>query len=141
MKARHGIARAKKALKAVLVCTLLLTGYVAWSGFTDRELIWPVSTVIDNGPEVTGSDPGYDDLRVRRGSTSWFGGTITVENPTDAYQDVLVTVDLFDDDQNVGDLTGSVTLKPNSESSVALTSVDDYVPWDNAHVDLLRLPS
>lgn len=69
-----------------------------------------------------------------------FAGSISIENDTSDIQDVFVTVDLFDGDQNVGELIGSVTVKPGSASSVDLISVDQYVSWSDAHVDLMRTP-
>jgi hypothetical protein len=131
----------KRAVRAVLVLTLLVSAYVAWSGFTDRELVWPISAVIGGEKDVTGTDPDFHDLDVGRDDNSLFDGTVTVENPTGDFQEVFVTVDVFDGDQNVGDLTGSVTLKPRSASSVDLLSLDSYVTWTDAHVDLLRLPN
>ena len=53
---------------------------------------------------------------------------------------MLVTVDLFDGDQNVGELLGTVTVKPGKASSVELISKDPYVSWSDAHVDLIRSP-
>jgi hypothetical protein len=53
---------------------------------------------------------------------------------------VLVTVDLFDGDQYVGELLGSVTVKPGKASSVDLFSMDTDVSWNDAHVDLIRSP-
>lgn len=75
-----------------------------------------------------------------RGDADRFAGSISIENPTDTFQDVLVTVDLFDGDQNVGELFGTVTVKPGTASTVDLLSIDPYVSWSDAHVDLIRSP-
>lgn len=50
-------------------------------------------------------------------------GSISIENPTANFQDVLVTVDLFDGDQNVEELFGTVTVKPGTASTVDLFSI------------------
>jgi hypothetical protein len=133
-------AKLRRTLKVLLCLTLLLSAYVAWAGLTDRELAWPVSAVLGD-KQVTGTDADFRDLRLREDPGSAFDGSLTVENPTSQYQDVFVTVDVFDGDQNVGELSGSVTLKPHSASTVDLTSLDRYVRWTDAHVDLLRTPS
>ncbi|WP_187366805.1 hypothetical protein [Nocardioides dongxiaopingii] len=50
-----------------------------------------------------------------------------------------MTVDVFDGEQNVGELWGSVTLKPQSASSVDLFSLNRYVRWTDARVYLTRM--
>lgn len=134
------IKRLKRIVALLVILTLGASAYVAWAGFTDRELIWPLSAVI-TGQKVVGNDSDYRDLEVPEREGSVFDGEITVENPTAVYQDVWVTVDLFDGEQNVGELSGSVTLKPRSSSIVELSSLDRYVDWTDAYVDLWRLPS
>lgn len=128
-----------RVVKVLLILTLGTSTYVVWAAATDRELVWPISAVLRD-QEVSGSDPDFHDLQVSGESGSPFVGTVTVANPAGDFQDVIVTVDVFDGDQNVGELTGSVTLKPRSESSVELVSMDEYESWSDAHVDLLRLP-
>lgn len=135
------IKRLKRTLVVLFFCTLAISAFVAWSGLTGRELPWP----IPNGPgspgEVTGTDSHFDDLRVSEDDLGNFAGTITVENSTDGYQDVFVSVALFEGEQNVAQLLGNATLKPGSESSVDLSSFDDYGAWSDAHVDLTRSSS
>ena len=110
-------------------------------GITGREPV-PIPEVLGGGPEeVTGTDSSFGDLKISRGGDGSFVGTISVENPTDTVQDVIVTVDLFDDDQNVGELFGNVTVKPGAASSLDLMSIDSHVPWSDAHVNLMRSPS
>lgn len=135
------IKRLKRTFTVLLLCTLLVSAYVAWSGITGREPV-PIPDALGGGPKhVTGTDSDFGDLDVDLGGDGFFAGTISVENPTDTFQDVIVTVDLFDGDQNVGELFGTVTVKPGTASSVELMSVDSHAPWSDAHVDLIRLPN
>lgn len=132
------IKRLKRTFAVLLVCTFVVSAYVAWSGITGREPV-PIPDALGGGPKhVTGTDPDFDDLDVNRGREGLFAGSISVENPTDTFQDVIVTVDLFDGGQNVGELFGSVTVKPRTASSVELLSVDSHTAWSDAHVDLIR---
>lgn len=132
------IKRIKRAFAALLVCTFVVSSYVAWSGFTGHEPIPIPDALGGGGGAVTGSDSDFSDLDVSQGDAGELAGTISIGNPSDTYQDVFVTVDLFDGDQNVGELFGSVTLKPGTSSSVELMSFDTYTSWSDAHVDLLR---
>lgn len=81
----------------------------------------------------------HSDLRVGD-KQGFFDGTIKIENYEDLHVDVYVTVNLYDGDQEVGDLSGSVTLKPNSGSTVDLDSSDRFVSYDNTTVELLPIP-
>jgi hypothetical protein len=134
------IKRIKRVFQVLLLCTLFVSAYVAWSGITGRDLPWPIAGAVGGGSHVIGTDSHFDALRVAKGDLGYFDGTISIENPTDAFQDVLVTVALFDGEQNVGKLIGSVTLKPGSSSSVDLISFDPYAAWGDARVDLRRSP-
>lgn len=132
------IKRLKRTFAVLLVCTFLVSSYVAWSGITGREPV-PIPNALGGGPKhVTGTDSDFDDLDVNRGREGFFAGTISIKNPTDTFQDVIVTVDLFDGDQNVGELFGTVTVKPGKASSVEFMSVDSHTAWSDAHVDLIR---
>lgn len=135
------IKRLKRTLAVLLLCTFVVSAYVAWSGITGREPV-PIPDALGGGPtHVTGTDSAFDDLEVDRGADGLFAGTISVENPTETFQNVIVTVDLFDGDQNVGELIGTVTVKPGTSSSVESISFDAHVPWSDAHVDLIRSPN
>lgn len=134
------IKRLKRTLAVLLFCTFVVSAYVAWSSITGREPV-PIPEVLGGGSDhIAGTDPDFDDLDVSRGDDDRFDGSISIENPTDGFQDVLVTVDLFDGDQNVGELFGTVTVKPGKASTVDLFSMDTYVSWSDAHVDLIRTP-
>lgn len=135
------IKRLKRTFTVLLLSTLLVSAYVAWSGITGREPV-PIPDALGGGPKhVTGTDANFGDLDVDLGEDGSFVGMISVENPTDTFQDVIVTVDLFDGDQNVGELFGAVTVKPGTASSVELMSVDSHASWSDAHVDLIRSPN
>lgn len=128
----------KRIFAVLLICALLVSAYVAWSGITGREPV-PIPNELGGGPKhVTGTDSDFGDLAVRRDETGFFAGSVSVKNPTDTYQDVIVTVDLFDGDQNVGELFGTVTVKPGTASFVELMSVDSHAPWSDARIDLVR---
>lgn len=132
------IKRLKRTVAVLLVCIFIVSAYVAWSGLTGREPV-PIPEGLGGGPkEVTGTDSNFEDLAVERGPDGLFAGSVSVENPTDSFQDVIVTVDLFEGDQNVGELFGSVTVKPGTASSVELMSVHSHTGWSDAHVDLIR---
>jgi hypothetical protein len=123
-----------------MFAVLLVFTFVASSYITDREPV-PIPEALGGGPNhVTGTDSDFTDLDVARGDGGAFAGSISIENPTASFQDVLVTVDLFDRDQNVGELMGTVTVKPGKASSVDLFSMDPYVSWSDAHVELIRSP-
>lgn len=133
--------RLKRTFAVVLICTFVVSSYVAWSGLTGREPV-PLPGFLDGGSgQVTGTDPDFSDLEVGQDANGSFDGAISVENATSGFQNVIVTVDLFDGDQNVGELWGSTTVKPGTSSSVDLTSTDQHVAWTDAHVDLFRTPS
>lgn len=117
-----------------------MSAYLAWSGITGREPV-PIPKTLGGGPNhITGTDSDFENPDVTRGNDGAFSGSISINNPTASFQDVLVTVDLFDGDQNVGELLGTVTIKPGTASSVDLISTDPYVSWSDAHVDLIRSP-
>lgn len=130
--------RLKRILKTVLVLVVAASLYVGWVQMTDREFPGPIQAFVDSQRQVTGSDPGFRDLRVAEDEFGLFGGTITVENTSMSLQTVLLTIELFRGDQNVGTLTATVAVKPNSASSAELVSGDPYATWTDAHVDLMR---
>lgn len=66
-------------------------------------------------------------------------GSISIENPIDDFQYVLVTIDSFDGSQNVGELFGTVTVKPGTASKSTFSN-NLHVLWSDAHVDLMRSP-
>ncbi len=134
------IKRLKRTFAVLLVCAFVMSAYVAWSGITGQEPV-PLPEALGGGPnQITGTDSDFGDLDVTRADDDLIAGSISIKNSTDSFQDVLVTVDLFDGDQNVGELLGTVTVKPGTASTVDLFSMDPYVTWSDAYVDLIRSP-
>jgi hypothetical protein len=82
----------------------------------------------------------YADLVIHSNDTGHFDGTIRLSNHEDLNVHVLVTVNVYEGDQDLGDLTGTVTLKPRSSSSVNLDSLDNFVAYDNTTIELLPIP-
>ena len=65
---------------------------------------------------------------------------MAITNPFDREIEVFVTVDLYDGEQQVGEITGSVTLRPDSTSAVELDGFDEFVSATESRVHLLALP-
>jgi hypothetical protein len=83
----------------------------------------------------------YSELAIRTDDSGHFDGTIRLANHEKLDVDVLVTVNVYDGDQEVGDLTGTVTLKPESSSTVDLISFDEFASYDNTTIELLPIPA
>ncbi len=116
-------------------------GHVAVLGVLAANAWFAWNVFVDDGPgSAPASEPSYSDLEVYDNAGS-FGGEITVRNPLDDYVELMVTVDLYDGDQNVGDMSGTITMKPDSEAVVTLTGFDDYVDYTDARVGLLGWPT
>jgi hypothetical protein len=87
------------------------------------------------GVTAEATSPTYSGLRIVD-DAGLFAGDVTINNPFDRDTFVIVTVDLYDGDQAVGELTGSVTLKADSQSSVELLGIDDFTAYTDARVHL-----
>lgn len=85
-------------------------------------------------------EPTYSALRIAE-DQGRFAGEVTIRNPFDRDVTVLVTVNVYDGEQEVGELIGDVTLKPRSQSSVELTGLDDYSSYTDARVHLSGWPT
>ena len=83
--------------------------------------------------------PSYSDVRILDDGGT-FAGRLSIRNHTDLDTYVLVRVNIFDGDQNVAQMMGTVSLKPESESSVDVTGADTYGPYTEARVHLLAMP-
>ena len=83
--------------------------------------------------------PTYSDLEIYEDSGS-FAGQVAITNPFDRDIEVFVSVDLYDGDQNVGDVSGNVTLKPDSTSIVELQGFDDFKSYTESRVHLSGWP-
>ena len=62
----------------------------------------------------------------------------TTHTDLDTY--VVVRVNLFDGDQIVAQMMGTVALKPESASSVDVTGADTYGPYTEARAHLSAMP-
>jgi hypothetical protein len=82
----------------------------------------------------------YSNLKIGSSDLGTFDGRIKLVNHENLHIDVLVTINVYDGDQEVGDLSGSVTLKPDSASNVELSSFDEFATYDNTTIELLPLP-
>lgn len=96
-------------------------------------------TVTSDGV-VTGEkdqDYGFSKLSVSRdGLIDTFEGSIVIRNNTAQSAEVIVTVDAYDGNENLGELNGSATLKPNSSSRIKLTSLDDFAQATDYKVEV-----
>lgn len=84
-------------------------------------------------------EPTYSDLQVFENSER-FAGQIAITNPFNRDIEVFVSVALYDDEQNVGEVSGSVTLRPDSTSVVKLQGYDDFVSYTDSRVHLSGWP-
>lgn len=99
------------------------------------------TTLDDRAPEGETADGShsYSDVRILDDGGT-FAGRLSIRNHTDLDTYVLVRVNLFDGDQNVAQMMGTVSLKPESESSVDVVGTDTYGPYTEARVHLLAMP-
>ena len=65
-----------------------------------------------------------------------FAGRVSITNPFPRDIEVLVDVDLYNGEQAVGELHGSVTLRPDSTSVVELLGFDEFVDFTESRVHL-----
>lgn len=102
----------------------------------------------DHGPE--GAIPGgasrpdreiaYSQLEVvERGGR--FHGRIELANNTEVHANVWVQVHMYVRDQEVGQLSGSISLKPHSDAQVELDSSDTFQNFTDAVVEVLPVPA
>ena len=116
---------------ASVVLTLVLGGVLIADAVLAYDAFFR-SDAATNSADPT--EPTYKDLEVfeRDGR---FAGRITLVNPLDRDVELFVEVDMYDGDQNVGEIGGHVTLKPDSESVLELTGFDDYAPYTESRVN------
>jgi hypothetical protein len=112
----------------VLSIALVCFGSAGWLAFRAGD-----DGVVTDKPRSSGT---YSDLRIQQDRIGWFEGSITVRNGEKYDRRIHVDVALYDGDQNVGELTGSAMLKPDSESSIELVSTDEFTDYDEARVDV-----
>lgn len=68
-----------------------------------------------------------------------FDGTLKLTNSTAVHADALVTVHVYNEDQDVGELSGNISLKPHSIGRVDLESFDHFRDFTDTTVELLPL--
>ncbi|MCW2764932.1 MAG: hypothetical protein JWO11_891 [Nocardioides sp.] len=116
-------------LTVLVVAVLAVDGWLAYDVFVRDDTGTPATS------SAAATEPTYSDLSIFDESGS-FAGEVTITNPFDRDTYVIVTVNLYDGDQAVGEVTGTITLKPNSRSSVELIGFDDYAAYTDARVHL-----
>lgn len=82
----------------------------------------------------------YSRLQILNANGS-FDGTLELANLTTIHANVYVTVHVYNGDQEVGQLRGDVSLKPDSSAEVNLDSFNPYDEFTDAVVELLPLPA
>lgn len=70
-----------------------------------------------------------------------FDGTLELTNPATVHANVYVTVHVYDGEQEIGALSGDVSLKPESSARVELDSSDRYDEFTDTVVEILPLPA
>jgi hypothetical protein len=69
-----------------------------------------------------------------------YAGTVELTNHTDVHADMIVTVRVYDGEQELGELTGDISLKPHSTAVVDLESSDGFRPFTDTVVDWIGVP-
>lgn len=89
--------------------------------------------------ETADGSHSYSDVRVFEDGGA-FAGELSIRNHTNVDSYVIVTVNLFDGDQNVAQMMGDVSLKPDSASSVKVGPTERFEPYTEARVHLTAIP-
>lgn len=119
---------------------MLVIGFGAGVYVTDQHpLPWYESPGEPGTTQTSQDDVSYSDVQLERNQIGWFDGTLEAENQTHRETEVLFQVHVFDGEQNVGELTGKVTLKAGATSRVDLVSTDKYAEHTDVSVDLLPI--
>ncbi len=112
-----------------MIIVLAVDGWFAYDAFRDEA---PGSGTT---AEATAGGPTYSDLVIFE-DFDQFGGRVAITNPFPRDIEVLVDVDLYDGDQAVGEISGMVTLRPDSTSVVELQGYDEFVAFTESRVHL-----
>lgn len=129
---------------AIVISTAFFVAFLAALGEAADEIDHAIDdstttgSVTRNG-EITaeqGEDYDFSKLKVTKGGFGLFEGSIVVENTTSERSKVIVTVDAFRRQQNLGELNGNATLKPHSSSKIELTSLDDFARATDYQVEI-----
>ncbi|WP_460713704.1 hypothetical protein [Nocardioides dilutus] len=123
----------RTSLTCLVLIVLAVDVWLAYDAFR-REA--PESGTSASSPA---DGPTYSDLEIFD-SGGRFAGQVAITNPFDRDIEVFVTVDLYDGEQNVGEVSGNVTLRPDSTSTVELRGFDDLVSYTETRVHLSGWP-
>lgn len=121
------------ALTCLVLIVLAVDVWFAYDAFRSDEP--SAGTSASSAAE----SPTYSDLEIFE-SSAHFAGQVAITNPFDRDIEVFVTVDLYDGEQNVGEVSGNVTLRPDSTSVVELQGFDDYGSYTESRVHLSGWP-
>ena len=121
------------SLTCLVLIVLAVDGWFAYDAFRHDA---PGSGTTTSS---TADGPTYSDLEIFE-TVGRFAGRVAITNPFDRDIEVFVTVDLYDGDQHVGEVSGNVTLRPDSTSVVELQGFDDYVSYTESRVHLNGWP-
>ena len=117
-----------RSLACLVVIVLAVDGWFAYDSFRDK------ASGSEASAEVAAGGPTYSDLVVFE-DFDRFAGRVAITNPFPRDIEVWVDVDLYDGEQAVGELHGSVTMRPDS------TSVVELQGWDAVSYTHLTLPT
>lgn len=125
------------ALLLVLIGSLVLAGAIGWRLSVDAPT---GDKDAPDGVIQTGQGVDHAGLEVVR-SDGRFDGTIELTNHTTVHANVYVQVHVYDGEQEIGELSGDVSLKPRSTAVVDLQSFDDFRSFDDTVVEVLPIPA
>ena len=120
------------SLTCLVLIVLAVDGWFAYDVFRHHAPGSGTTTSSERGPT-------YSDLQIFEDS-GHFAGRVAITNPLDPDVQVFVAVDLYDGEQQVSEIIGIVTLRPDSTSVVELDSFDEFVSFTESRVHLLGLP-
>jgi hypothetical protein len=121
------------SLTCLVLIVLVVDGWFAYDAFRNEP---PESGI---SASSTADGPTYSDLEIFE-SSGRFAGRVAITNPFDRDIEVFVDVDLYDGDQHVGEVSGNVTLRPDSTSVVELQGFDDFAAYTESRVHLSGWP-
>lgn len=124
-------SRVWKGIKRLVVCAVVV--FLGAAGlFTYHEV---KEAKQSSRHSATAGGPAYSDLRIFE-ELGTFAGQVAVTNPFDHDIWVNVTVNLYDGDQAVGEISGHVTLKPVATSRIDLSGLDRFTDYTETRVHL-----
>ena len=120
-----------RSLTWLVVLLLAVDGFLAYRTFHQNERAGTTASSVGG--------PTYSDLQVYKAFDN-FAGRVAITNPFAHDIEVFVDVDLYEGEQAVGEISGSVTLRPDSTSVVDLVGSDDFVRFTESRVHLSGWP-